>query len=93
MTVVLLKTDDLCILFYVGLCVYIMNLIITFTKLMHIITKKHWVLVGEAFVRVQMEAIIAALVEEERKRFPDGVPWTFSYGTAGFREKYVGLSV
>ena len=36
-----------------------------------------------------MEAIISALVEEEKKRFPGGVPWKFSYGTAGFREKYV----
>ena len=39
-----------------------------------------------------MEGIVAALVKEEQTRFPEPVPWKFSYGTAGFRDKSVKLS-
>ena len=31
--------------------------------------------------------MLAALVEEERGRFPSGAAGKFVYGTAGFREK------
>ena len=36
---------------------------------------------------LKMESVLAALVEEERARFPSGAPRRFVYGTAGFREK------
>lgn len=34
-----------------------------------------------------MEILIETLVREERTRFVDEVPWKFSYGTAGFRDR------
>lgn len=34
-----------------------------------------------------MEESLSLLLEEEQARFPGGVPWTFAYGTAGFRDK------
>lgn len=35
----------------------------------------------------QMEALVQSLVQEESVRFVEEVPWTFTYGTAGFRDK------
>ena len=34
-----------------------------------------------------MEVFVQSLIREERARFVDSVPWSFSYGTAGFRDK------
>ena len=34
-----------------------------------------------------MEAFVQSLIQEERARFVEAVSWTFSYGTAGFRDK------
>jgi len=34
-----------------------------------------------------MEGWLSSLLEEEQIRFPGEVPWRFSYGTAGFRDK------
>ena len=36
-----------------------------------------------------MEGVVAALVKEEKTRFPEPLPWKFDYGTAGFRDKSV----
>ena len=34
-----------------------------------------------------MEIFVQSLIQEERARFVESVPWSFSYGTAGFRDK------
>ena len=34
-----------------------------------------------------MEIFVQSLIREERTRFVEPVPWSFSYGTAGFRDK------
>ena len=34
-----------------------------------------------------MEATVAAIIEEERSRFPASPVKKFAYGTAGFRDK------
>lgn len=34
-----------------------------------------------------METLIQSLTREESARFVESVPWSFSYGTAGFRDK------
>ena len=34
-----------------------------------------------------METLVQSLIREESARFVESVPWSFSYGTAGFRDK------
>ena len=34
-----------------------------------------------------MEEVIKILCQKETELFPNGVPWKFSYGTAGFRDR------
>lgn len=36
---------------------------------------------------MDVETVIDKLVHEERARFAKDIPWKFSYGTAGFRDK------
>ena len=38
-------------------------------------------------IGMDAESVIGNLVREERVRFIKDVPWKFSYGTAGFRDK------
>ena len=40
-----------------------------------------------AALKMESVSVLAALVEEERVRFPSGAPGKFVYGTAGFRDK------
>ena len=42
---------------------------------------------ARAALKMESVSVLAALVEEERARFPSGAPGKFVYGTAGFREK------
>ena len=34
-----------------------------------------------------METLVQSLIREESSRFIESIPWRFSYGTAGFRDK------
>lgn len=34
-----------------------------------------------------MEPLVQSLIREESARFVESIPWRFSYGTAGFRDK------
>lgn len=36
---------------------------------------------------MDMDVVLETLITEERHRFKDEIPWKFSYGTAGFRDK------
>jgi len=42
---------------------------------------------ARAALKMESVSVLAALVEEERARFPSGAPGKFVYGTAGFRDK------
>lgn len=56
---------------------------------MRALSRPRWVCTEDARAALKMESVsvLAALVEEERARFPSGAPGKFVYGTAGFRDK------